>query len=227
MTNYQRYAIYWTPEPGTGFAAFGERLFGAGGDTFGLPEGLKARAIEAPARYRLHATLKAPFRLGDGVSVAGLQADLDRFCSRRRVPSGGALRLAQFQRYLGLVLSRDAAAIDWLAEECVTHFDRFRAPFDESDRERRDLDRHTETERGLTESFGYPYVLSAFRFHISLAGPLSRPELNEVSAALEPEVAPFMREPFRIESLSLLGEPEGGGVFELLSRHRFGYIPRF
>ncbi len=218
---FQRYSIYWTPEPGSDLAAFGERWFGGAAESFGLVPELALRAVESPARYGLHATLKAPFRLREGMGAKDLQRALDAFCATRRGPSGDALVPAMFQGYLGLVLNRRTADIDWLAAECVTHFDRFRAPLDEAGRDKRahaTLSRH---EQSFLETFGYPYVLSAFLFHVSLAGPLAVPDLKEVAAALEPHLAPFMAAPVRIGSLSLLGEPEGGGVFELVSRHRF------
>ncbi len=216
---FQRYAIYWTPNPETGFAAFGAHWFG-NSDKFGLPPELAARATKSPARYGLHATLKAPFRLREETDEKALQAELDAFCAVRRARSGSALELAQFQGYLGLVLSREMAAIDWLAAECVTHFDRFRAPLNGSDRDKRDPLKFTPQEEAFFETFGYPYVLSAFRFHVSLAGPLSDGELDEVAAALKPHVAPFMAEPVKIDSLTLLGEAQSG-VFEIVSRHGF------
>jgi hypothetical protein len=120
------------------------------------------------------------------------------------------------------MLSGTEADIDWLAAECVTQFDRFRAAPDEEDRSRRELDDLSPQEEAFLRDFGYPYVLSAFRFHISLAGPLDSVELDTVAKALEPHLACFMREPFEIKDLSLLGEPRSAGVFEVISRHRFG-----
>ena len=70
------------------------------------------------------------------------------------------------------------------------------------------------------EEFGYPYVLSAFQFHVTLAGPLSDAELNEVAAKLEPHLAPFLTEPCVIDGLTLLGERDSG-LFEIVSRHPF------
>jgi Protein of unknown function (DUF1045) len=218
---YQRYAIYWTPEPGSDFASFGERWFGPAGETFGLTPSLAARAVKSPASYRLHATLKAPFRLREGAHAGDLQDALESFCALRRGPTGGALTLAIFQNYLGLVLSARTADIDWLAAECVTHFDGFRAPLNGPDRDRRAEAAFTPAEQAFFEGFGYPYVLSAFCFHISLAGPLPAAQLNEISAALAPQLVPLMAAPFLIDSLSLLGEPHGGGIFEPLSRHPF------
>jgi hypothetical protein len=217
---FQRYAIYWTPQPGSGLAAFGEAWFGPKRQTYGLEPELVKRAIKAPSRYGLHATLKAPFRLREGASEGDLQQALDAFCSKRRAPSGGALKLAQFQRYLGLVLDGKTAGIDWLADECVTHFDRFRAPFDQSDRDRRAHAILSAAEEAFLQNFGYPFVLSEFQFHLSLAGPLEKEELEAVAEALRPHLQRFMAEPLKIDGLSLLGE-RADGMFEIVSRHPF------
>ncbi len=218
---FQRYAIYWTPEPGSSLEAFGRRWFGQAAESFGFAPDLARRAVKSPARYGLHATLKAPVRLREGARAEDLQRALDAFCAARRGPDGGPFVPAIFQGYLGLVLSGRTADIDWLAGECVTHFDVFRAPLDERDRDRRANAGLSQKEREFLETFGYPYVLSTFQFHVSLAGPLAPAELHEVAAALEPHLAPFLAGPVKIGELSLLGEPDGGGVFEVLSRHRF------
>ena len=217
---FQRYAIYWTPPDESAIAAFGARWFN-GFDTFGLPPRLVRRATEAPAHYRLHATLKAPFRLRDELPPEALSEALDAFCAKRRAPFAGSLMLASQQRYLALMLRDREVAVDWLAAECVTHFDRFRAALNEEDLTRREIAKMSAQEKIFLAEFGYPYVLSAFRFHISLAGPLTRIELAEVAKALAPPLAPFIGEPFRIEDLTLVGEPKDGGVFETISRHRF------
>ena len=218
---FQRYAIYWTPPPETAMAEFGALWFG-GFETFGLAPELAARATRAPAVYGLHATFKAPFPLDDDATPEALRDALDDFCANRRAPSGGGLILGHHQRYLTLMLSENQADTEWLAAECVTHFDHFRAPPDEEDdTRRRELDSLSQPEEAFLKEFGYPYVLSAFRFHISLAGPLESAELDEVANALEPRLVPFLNETFEIKDLSLLGEPRSGDVFEVISRHGF------
>ncbi len=217
--SYRRYAVYWTPEPGSELARFGEQWFASPAETSGLPAELASRAVKAPARYGLHATLKAPFPLKGGAGAEDLQHALDAFCAKRRAAIGGAFTPAFFQGYSGLVLAGRTADIDWLAAECVTRFDAYRAPGGRSgvpaDGEL------SPQEEAFVEEFGYPYVLSAFQFHVTLAGPLSEEELNRTAAALRPHLVPFLTGPVLIDSLTLLGEPEGGGAFELVSRHPF------
>jgi uncharacterized protein DUF1045 len=222
----QRYAIYWAPEPGSALAEFGRRWLGADAergvpsqerDLFELDADLVERVTVAPRRYGLHATMKAPFRAAPGVEEAALAEALRAFCAKRRCAVTGPLRLVRFERWLALIPTAPLADLDWLAAECVVAFDRFRAPFSEEDRARRS---------GITdpllslylEQFGYPHVLSAFQFHITLAGPASPAELDAIEAALRPATAAFTEAPFRVEDLCWFGDPGDGGLFKTLSR---------
>jgi Protein of unknown function (DUF1045) len=223
---YERYAIYWLPAPGTPLAAFARDWLGGDPETgeawsararYGLDAGLVERATVSPRRYGCHATIKAPFRLRDGASEADLSAALGCFCARRRMRSG-RLRLHRLWRYLALTLTDGAAEADWLADECVTHFDRFRAPLSEADRARRPRDLPPLAQQHL-EQFGYPDIFSRFLFHITLAGPLDPADLAQVEDALTPAVERLTREPFAIEDLCLCGDPGQGGLFKVLSRH--------
>jgi hypothetical protein len=217
---FERYAIYWTPASGTPLAEFGALWFG-GFETFGLNSDLAARATKAPSPYGLHATLKAPFRLSKEASPRDLQDALEEFSNGRRSPAASLLAFARHQRYLMLMLKGNEADIDWLAAECVTHFDRFRAPIDENDRKRREIDGMSARQAAFLEEFGYPYVLSEFRFHVSLAGPLTDRDIDEVEMALAPRMAPLLAAPLQIRELTLLGEPHDGGIFQPISRHPF------
>ena len=59
--------------------------------------------------------------------------------------------------------------------------------------------------------------MEAFRFHITLTGPLPRPELEVVTAALRPHLAGVLDTPFAVDALSLAGE-DGEGRFHLIHR---------
>lgn len=227
---HERYTLYWTPEASTPLAVFEREWFGRCLETgeedlprnsFGLDTELADRAIASPRRYGLHATIKAPFRPWDSVGESDLAEAIRAFCVRRRAPRAGRLRLHRFSRYLALVPEAERAELEWLEAECVTHFDRFRAPLDDSDRARRSAELPPD-ERALLEQFGYPYIFSKFFFHITLAGPLSPDELEAVEAALSPAVEPFTQQPFTMRELCLLGDPGGGALFQLCGRFPFG-----
>ena len=219
---YSRYAIYWIPEPGSALAVFGESWFAQAAQMTGLAPEFAARAVAAPARYGLHATLKAPFPMRRDMSAEALQHALDAFCATRRAPLGGAFKPAFFQGFFGLVLSANTADVDWLAAQCVTHFDAFRDRAGTSgvppDGPLSPLEQAFEAE------FGYPYILSIFQFHVTLAGPLPQTGLEEAAVALAPHLEPFQRAPVQIGGLTLLGERSDSRLFEPLSRHPFRWV---
>lgn len=226
---FERYAIYWAPSADLALAEFARSWLGGdaesgtrieGRTALGLDAGLVERATASPRRYGVHATLKAPFRMAEGASEAWLGELLTAFAARRRAPRAGRLKLHRFSRYLALVPADDTAELDWLAAECVTLFDQFRAPLSETDRARRG---GAMTGRAAThfEQFGYPDIFERFMFHITLAGPLDLEELDAVEATLAPAVEPFTREPFIAEELCLFGDPGHGALFRILQRVRF------
>ncbi len=223
---FERYAIYWAPAPGGALAAFGRVWLGGdpeSGDlhsereSLGLDPDLVERATQAPRRYGLHATLKAPFRLDPRSTETELAEALGAFCARRRRVVGGPLRLHRFSRYLALIPSVPRTEIEWLADQCVTWFDGFRAPLSEAERARRPADM-PEPQRSYFEEFGYPDIFSRFFFHITLAGPLSDSELDMVEAALMPAVAALTEDDFAIEDICLVGDPGAGRLFRILRR---------
>jgi hypothetical protein len=215
--NFERYAIYWMPPVSSPMEQFARRWFG-GEDSFGLEPGLAARAVKTPKRYGVHATLKAPFRLMPGMLPEDLSAELERFCARRRRIVTAPLALERFPSYLALCPSGRRAELEWLASECVVHFDRFRAPLNGGDRDRR-MGELGPREQAHFEQFGYPYVFDRFYFHISLAGPLEPRELDSVSAALRPHLADCARADFVISELCLCGDPGDGRDFEVIGRY--------
>lgn len=224
---YERYAIYWAPAWDSGLFALACTWFGSNPETgetarerdhLGLSPDLAENAAASPRRYGLHATMKAPFRLASVVDTASLGESLAAFCARRRRVRTGPLRLTRFSRFLALMPQSPRVELEWLADECTTHFDHFRAPLSEADRARRSTNL-TRLESAQFEEFGYPYIFSSFMFHITLAGPLDDADLTRVEAALAPAVVPFTQNDFAVDELCLFGDPGGGEPFKILGRY--------
>src|SRR4030042_1939023 len=109
-------------------------------------------------------------------------------------------------------LSRPAAAapaLDWLAAQCVATFEDFAAPPSDTEREEYASPNLSDYQRLLLESFGDPYVLSEYRFSITLTGPLDAAHLERVSQALWPVLEEICASGVTGGGLSLLGA--GGG----------------
>jgi hypothetical protein len=223
---FERFAIFWLPPVDSALAQFGCDWFGVcpeRGETgqpadFGLPVELATEAIARPRRYTLHGTIVAPFRPAENISGEDLAGELRAFCARRAARRTGPLRLTRLTRHLALVPEGGITGLDWLAADCVTHFNAFRAPTTEADLARFPPAQHSPRQRQHVREFGYPYVLSDFVFHITLAGPLAPDRLGRVEAALAPTLTPLIQTPLEIDSLCLLGDPGGNAPFRLIAR---------
>ncbi len=135
------------------------------------PAALRSMTAD-PRRYGFHATLKAPFRLAPGRTLASLVTALkDRFRTEHpfALPHLDARLLGSF---VALVPSQAAPRIDQLAATCVCEFDAWRAPLNEAELARRLAGGLDERGRMLLSQWGYPSVLDRFRLHFSLTGTL-------------------------------------------------------
>lgn len=137
-----------------------------------------------PRRYGLHATLKAPFRLAPGRSEAGLLSAVEALAGRIEAVKLRHLSVSQIGRFLALTPDR-APGLDGLAARLVQELDVFRAPLTGAEIARRHKAGLSAMEAELMRRWGYPYVMEAFRFHVTLTGPLDdwvRERTSEVLA---------------------------------------------
>jgi hypothetical protein len=228
--SFVRYAIFYTPQPGTALSAFGRSWFGRANDGATLEafsdSGLSAAFTRLPAavsRYSgLHAVFKQRFTLKSGTSAEALKTSLVSFAQRRKPVPTGPLTLSRAGRFLVLRPVRPAPALDWLAAQCVTTFDSFAAPMSEADREERGASHHSDYQRLLLESYGDTNVLSEYRFHITLTGPLDNSHLERVAQALWPVIEEICADGVTVDALSLFGDPGGRTPLKLIGRHRLG-----
>lgn len=227
----RRYAIYFTPPPGA-FADRGAAWLGwdpATGRPAGPPDLARLPALpaplhditETPRKYGLHATIAPPARLAEGHSEDALHARLTAVCRRAAPVTLDAVELAAMGRFLALVPVGATAAIEALAADTLRAFDTLRAPPPEAELARRRAARLTPGQAANLVRWGYPHVMSAFRFHITLTGKRPRTEHPAIRAGLERWLMPVVPRPLVIDALSLMGE-DARGRFHLIRREPLG-----
>jgi Protein of unknown function (DUF1045) len=230
-SSYARYAIYYTPQPGTALAAFGRSWFGRANDGVtlqafsdaGLSGTSFAKLAAAPGCYTgLHALFRAPFALREGFGPDALKTRLINFAARRKPVETGPLTLARAGRFLALRPVEAMPALDWLAAQCVAAFEDFAAPPGELERAEHAQSDLSDYQRLLLESFGDPHVLSEYRFSITLAGPLDAAHLERVAQALWPVLEEICAEGVTVDGLSLFGDASGRTPMRLIGRYRLG-----
>jgi putative phosphonate metabolism protein len=221
---FTRYAIYFSPPAEAEWVKFATSWLGwdtETGEDVAPPsvDGVDVAAVsEVPRKYGLHATMKPPFRLRHGQSVDALAEACTRLAQSQPPVTLDGLEIARLGRFLALRPLGDETALNTLAAACVRDLDSFRAPAPEAELERRRAAGLSPEQDANLVQWGYPYVMEAFRFHITLSSKLGKPTLATVQDALQTRLAPLLPAPFRITDLTLVGEA-ADGRFHLIHRY--------
>ena len=228
MTARTRFALYFTPPPGSALARFGAGVLGYDCDDGapvarrkldGIDAAEAAAATADPARYGFHGTLMAPFAPAPGRSMDELEATLAAFVRGRAPVPLGRLKVAGIGAFTALVPAGPEDAVRTFAGDCVTAFDGFRAPLSARDRERRLAARLSPRQVELLDRWGYPYVFSEFRFHMTLTGRLPAHEQARWQAALAAAFAPLAPSPVDIDAVSLVRQEDRDAPFRVIARN--------
>ena len=177
-----------------------------------------AALTEVPRKYGFHGTIKAPFRLADGVTRGGLEAALAGFCQQTCPVVLDGINVSKIGSFLALTPEGDPFLMRELARAVVCDLDRFRAPLSDAEIGKRRKNGLSKTQDEHLLAWGYPYVMDEFRFHMTLSGPLDVADQAAALAVLKPLFSPYLTEPFTIDSLCLAGE-DAEGRFHLLRRY--------
>ncbi len=230
MTDYVRRAVYYAPPAESELWRFGCAWLGwdaEAGEPVPHPkvEGLPAapEALTAdPRRYGFHGTLKPPFAMAADRTVEEFDAAVEALAARRAPFDAPPLRLHAEGRFASLRPSEPSRELQALADACVRDLDGFRARPDAAELERRRSANLTPTQDAHLVTWGYPYVLDQFRFHLTLTSALSPEPLARTAKALQPHAAPLCRDPLPVHEIAVFGDPGGGAPFRLLRRLSLG-----
>lgn len=221
---FTRYAIYYTPKPGTPLADFGAHWLGWDsnkGATRPHPDmkGLDVAALTAtPRKYGFHGTIKPPFRLAEGTTAQTLSDALANLCANAAVVTLDGLQLARLGRFLALVPVGDANALGQLAARCVQELDSFRAPPRAGELEKRRAMQLNPQQEAHLKRWGYPHVLDQFRFHMTLTGRLDPDTRAQAEMALTGQINTLDVSPHAVTALTLMGEDAAGRFHQI---HRY------
>jgi putative phosphonate metabolism protein len=191
--------------------------------TPGVPVGWTRTAIDAMTanarRYGFHATLKPPFRLAEGRAPTELDAAVARFAAGRVAAVLPRLTLERLGGFFALVPGTEAPDLNALADEVVTAFDDFRAPATAAELARRNQAPLTPRQRELLDTWGYPYVLDEFQFHLTLTDRIPQRQRPAVHRVLSDWFAQLHGADVPVDALAVFAEAEPGAPFELHSVH--------
>lgn len=212
---FRRYAVFACPAD-EAFARAGATWLGwdsALQEELASPIGKHSKRAR---KYGFHGTLKAPFRLAEGMTEQGLVDGFETLAASVKAPRAFALTIAQIGGFLALVPEGDTPDLSELAGGIVRGLDRFRAPLNEAERtRRRNL---TPAEKANVEAWGYPYVMDAFRYHMTLTGHLPEDVVGDIRQKAAAHFAEHITAPYALNDICLMGEAADSGRFHVIKR---------
>lgn len=209
---FTRYALYFLPPDGSELQKFGDSWLG-----WSVSQGQSIRQpkiddpslsiiTKRPSKYGFHGTLKAPFHLVDGHDIDDLKQAVEDFAKTRRAFELGKLRISNLGNFITLTQTEPSDQLVTLASECVMELDRFRAPLSKADIQRRLRANLSSRHEHLMRTWGYPYTIDQFRFHLTLTGQLSEANASILQLALSEQLAPILEKPIKMSDICLCGQ---------------------
>lgn len=178
-------------------------------------------ASEKPRKYGFHGTVKPPFALAEGMSAQTLEEEARALCAGLRPVTLEGLQISALGRFLAFTPQGDTARLASLAAEMVRGLDAWRRPPTDAELARRRKPGMTDLHEENLKKWGYPYVMDAFRFHMTLTGPLGNDARVATQSLASTHFAGCVPKPFEITSLTLCGE-RADGHFQELARLPLG-----
>jgi putative phosphonate metabolism protein len=225
--NGPRYAIYFVPAPSSPLYRYGSSVLGYDaytGASVGFPDAFGSGAVNwneltaAPRRYGFHATLKAPFHLAPSCTEPQLVKALQNFAGLGHAVRSFRPTLRELEDFIAVVPQNAEAALDALAASCTTIFDAYRAPMSPQERARRLASGLSQVQIQNLDRWGYPYVLSEFRFHMTLTGAVPQRRKKAVLAVLLNVYRHMKVEPsIAIDRLALMKQETPSAPFRVLN----------
>jgi hypothetical protein len=221
-----RYAIYFVPPPSSRLYRYGSAILGYDsytGNDVPFPDSFGGGAVNwnelaaTPRRYGFHATLKAPFFLAPSCTERQLVNALQNFAGLGHAVHGFEPTLRELEDFIAVVPQQPEASLNALAASCTTIFDAYRAPTSPQERARRLASGLSQSQIQNLDRWGYPFVLSEFRFHMTLTGAVPPRRKQAVLAALRDGFRHMKVEPsMTIERLALLKQETPDAPFRVL-----------
>jgi hypothetical protein len=171
---------------------------------------------EAPRLYGFHATLKPPMRLArswpafidDAIALASRIAPFD-------LPP---LTVTNVDGFLALLETAPCPALHNLADACVRDLDAHRVPPGASEIAKRRKAGLSPKQDAMLLTWGYPYVLTTWQFHMTLTRRLTAAERATVQPDAEAHFATAIALAHRVEDICLFTQAAPEAPFILAER---------
>lgn len=176
----------------------------------------------APRSYGFHATLKAPFRLREGIMRQDVLARAQGLAASIAPFPLPPLHVAPAGGFLALLATKPSAPLQALADTVVAGFDDLRAPLTRDELERRRAGGLSVAGEAMLARWGYPEVFEAWRFHMTLSQRLTEAQHAYYGRPAQAAFAPALSQQRQVSDICLFLQMHPGADFRIVQRIALG-----
>ncbi len=215
-----RVAVYYAPAASDPLWAAGTTWLGRDPQSGRRIPGPYDAITEQPRLYGFHATLKPPMRpvhawsmlLEDAAALAARIAPFD-------LPKLAVMDLGGF---LALRETAPCPLLHALADACVVDLDTHRTPPDAAELAQRRRGGLSPAQDAMLVDWGYPHVLTTWRFHMTLTRRLTAEERAGIQPAAESHFAESLAIARQVKEICIFTQIASGSPFLLAERLPLG-----
>jgi putative phosphonate metabolism protein len=222
METHARVAVYYAPQREDALFAEGASWLGRdpqSGAPMLQPDISNIAEVTAePSRYGFHATLKPPMRLAEAIRWSDVVEAATELAGRTAPFALPPLSVSDVFGFLALRETGPCPPLQALADTCVGHLDRFRAPPSDAELARRRRANLTPRQDAMLVRWGYPYVFDTWFFHMTLTRRLTTEEKLLYQPAAERHFARAIAVQRRVTDICLFVQSAPGEAFLIEER---------
>ena len=231
MKKYSRYAIYYAPPKESNLEEFGRYWFGWDPinaksinnkqrinylNGFGI-KNLKNidKNVLIARKYGFHGTLIPPFKLNKNYSTKTLFKKTEKIAKKFKKFKFYKFKLKKINNFYAFVQNKKNNNINKLSNRLVRELFKFRSPLTKKEIDRRNPSKLSKFQLNILYKWGYPYLMSEFKFHMTLASEVTGNKLYSELKKIENNKEIILNEINNFDKIYIFGENQKG-MFENL-----------
>lgn len=231
MKKYSRYAIYYAPPKESSLEEFGRYWFGWDPlnaklinnkrrinylNRFGIKNLINIdKNVLIAKKYGFHGTLIPPFKLNKNYSTNTLFKKTEEIAKKLKKFKFYKFKLKKINNFYAFVQNKKNNKINKLSNRLVRELFKFRSPLTKKEIDRRNPSKLSKLQLNILYKWGYPYLMSEFNFHMTLASEVTGNKLYLELKKIERNKEIILNEINNFDKIYIFGENQKG-MFENL-----------
>jgi len=231
MKKYSRYAIYYAPPKESSLEEFGRYWFGWDPlnaklinnkrrinylNRFGIKNLINIdKNVLIAKKYGFHGTLIPPFKLNKNYSTNTLFKKTEEIAKKLKKFKFYKFKLKKINNFYAFVQNKKNNNINKLSNRLVRELFKFRSPLTKKEIDRKNPSKLSKLQLNILYKWGYPYLMSEFNFHMTLASEVTGNKLYLELKKIERNKEIILNEINNFDKIYIFGENQKG-MFENL-----------